>query len=59
MFGEKRVIEQYIFEKYYKNVYIPNNVELDEFKKISTEVLNDGYNIIIFQQVQGLLRAKT
>ena len=31
-----------------KNVYIPNNIELDEFKKICKEALNSGYNIIIF-----------
>ena len=31
-----------------KNVYIPNNAELDEFKEICKEALNDGYNIIIF-----------
>lgn len=46
--AKKELLNNIFLKNIIKNVYIPNNVELDEFKKISTEVLNDGYNIIIF-----------
>lgn len=46
--AKKELLNNIFLKNIIKNVYIPNNVELDEFKKISTEVLKDGYNIIIF-----------
>lgn len=46
--AKKELLNNIFLKNIIKNVYIPNNVELEEFKKISTEVLNDGYNIIIF-----------
>lgn len=46
--AKKELLNNVFLKNIIKNVYIPNNVELEEFKKIATEVLNDGYNIIIF-----------
>ena len=46
--AKKELLNNIFLKNIIKNVYIPNNVELNEFKKISTKVLNDGYNIIIF-----------
>ncbi len=46
--AKKELLNNIFLKNIIKNVYIPNNVELDEFKKISKEVLDDGYNIIIF-----------
>ena len=45
---KKELLNNIFLKNIIKNVYIPNNIELNEFKKISTEALNDGYNIIIF-----------
>ena len=46
--AKKELLNNIFLKNIIKNVYIPNNVELDEFKQICTEALNDGYNIIIF-----------
>ena len=46
--AKKELLNNIFFKNIIKNVYIPNNIELDEFKQICTEALNDGYNIIIF-----------
>lgn len=46
--AKKELLNNIFLKNIIKNVYIPNNVELDEFKKISAEALKDGYNIIIF-----------
>ncbi len=46
--AKKELLDNIFLKNIIKNVYIPNNVDLEEFKKISTEALNDGYNIIIF-----------
>lgn len=45
---KKELLNNVFLKNIIKNVYIPNNIELEEFKQISTEALNDGYNIIIF-----------
>lgn len=45
---KKELLNNIFMKNIIKNVYIPNNVELDEFKGICKEALNDGYNIIIF-----------
>lgn len=46
--AKKELLNNIFLKNIIKNVYIPNNVELDEFKQICTEALNDGYNVIIF-----------
>ena len=46
--AKKELLNNIFLKNIIKNVYIPNNVELEEFKRISIEALNDGYNIIIF-----------
>ena len=46
--AKKEILNNIFMKNIVKNVYIPNNVELDEFKEICKEALNDGYNIIIF-----------
>lgn len=46
--AKKELLDNIFLKNIIKNVYIPNNVELDEFKQICKEALNDGYNIIIF-----------
>lgn len=46
--AKKELLNNVFLKNIIKNVYIPNNVELDEFKQISLDVLKDGYNIIIF-----------
>lgn len=46
--AKKEILNNIFMKNIIKNVYIPNNVDLDEFKRICLEVLNDGYNIIIF-----------
>lgn len=45
---KKELLNNIFLKNIIKNVYIPNNIELDEFKQICTEALNDEYNIIIF-----------
>ena len=47
--AKKEILNNIFMKNIVKNVYIPNNAELDEFKEICKEALNDGYNIIIFQ----------
>lgn len=46
--AKKELLNNIFLKNIIKNVYIPNNIELDEFKNICTKTLNDGYNIIIF-----------
>ena len=46
--AKKELLNNIFLKNIIKNVYIPNNIEFDEFKRICTEALNDGYNIIIF-----------
>ncbi len=46
--AKKELLNNIFLKNIIKNVYIPNNIDLDEFKNICTEALNDGYNIIIF-----------
>ena len=46
--AKKELLNNIFLKNIIKNVYIPNNIELDEFKQICTDALNDGYNIIIF-----------
>ena len=46
--AKKEILNNIFMKNIVKNVYIPNNAELDEFKAICKEALNDGYNIIIF-----------
>lgn len=46
--AKKELLNNIFLKNIIKNVYIPNNIELDEFKRICTEALTDGYNIIIF-----------
>ncbi len=46
--AKKEILNNIFMKNIVKNVYIPNNAELDEFKEICKEALNDGYNIIIF-----------
>ena len=46
--AKKELLNNIFLKNIIKNVYIPNNIELDEFKRICTDALNDGYNIIIF-----------
>lgn len=46
--AKKELLNNVFLKNIIKNVYIPNNVELDEVKQICTEALNDGYNVIIF-----------
>lgn len=46
--AKKELLNNVFLKNIIKNVYIPNNVELEEFKEISIKALNDGYNIIIF-----------
>ncbi len=46
--AKKELLNNIFLKNIIKNVYIPNNIDLEEFKRISTEALNDGYNIIIF-----------
>ena len=46
--AKKELLNNVFLKNIIKNVYIPNNIELDEFKQICTDALNDGFNIIIF-----------
>ncbi len=46
--AKKELLNNIFLKNIIKNVYIPNNIELDDFKHICAEALNDGYNIIIF-----------
>lgn len=46
--AKKELLNNIFLKNIIKNIYIPNNIELDEFKNICTKTLNDGYNIIIF-----------
>ena len=45
---KKEILNNFFMKNIVKNVYIPNNVELDEFKDICKAALDDGYNIVIF-----------
>ena len=46
--AKKEILNNFFMKNIVKNVYIPNNVELDEFKDICKAALDDGYNIVIF-----------
>ena len=46
--AKKEILNNIFMKNIIKNVYIPNNIELDEFKAICIEAIKDGYNIIIF-----------
>lgn len=46
--AKKELLNNVFLKNIIKNVYIPNNIELDEFKNLCTKALQDGYNIIIF-----------
>ncbi len=45
---KKEILNNFFMKNIVKNVYIPNNVELDEFKDICKAALDDCYNIVIF-----------
>ena len=46
--AKKEILNNIFMKNIIKNVYIPNNIELEEFKTICIDAINDGYNIIIF-----------
>lgn len=46
--AKKELLNNIFLKNIIKNVYIPNNIEPDEFKQICTNALNENYNIIIF-----------
>ena len=46
--AKKEILNNFFMKNIVKNVYIPNNVELDEFKDICKAALDDCYNIVIF-----------
>ena len=45
---KKEILNNFFMKNIVKNVYIPNNVELDEFKDICKAASDGGYNIVIF-----------
>lgn len=46
--AKKELLNNIFLKNIIKNVYIPNNIDLEEFQSLCREVLEDGYNIIIF-----------
>lgn len=49
------VVKRGLFKNFFtriviQNVYLPNDMETEEFMKTANDILNDGYNIIIFPE---------
>lgn len=46
--AKKELLNNIFLKNIIKNVYIPNNIDIEEFKTECVNALNNGYNIIIF-----------
>lgn len=46
--AKKELLNNIFLKNIIKNVYIPNNIDIDTFKEECVSALKDGYNIIIF-----------
>lgn len=46
--AKKELLNNIFLKNIIKNVYITNNIDIEEFKTECVNALNDGYNIIIF-----------
>lgn len=46
--AKKELMDNFFLKNIIKNIYIINDIDIEEFKKETTEALAAGYNIIIF-----------